>query len=198
VKIPHEQVEQQRADTSSSGTEVPVEGPMEPEVIPVVKEDVTIDKRRIETGAGVRVHKTVHERVQVVDEPLTRDDLIIERVPVGRVLDAPLDVRYEAETTIIPVMEEVLVVEKRLMLKEEVRITRRRTEHRSPRRVTLRDESAIVERFNEGDGTSWVEEAIGDLSLIEQRRQEEARRRQELTTASPRDGGGAAPARRKP
>ena len=59
--------------------------------------------------------------------------------------------RSEEDTLIIPVLEEVLVVEKRLLLKEEVRITKREETH-TPQRVTLRREEAAVERINrEGD-----------------------------------------------
>jgi stress response protein YsnF len=61
-------------------------------------------------------------------------------------VDEPVPTRTEGETTIIPVMEEVLVVEKRLRLKEELHVTRRRTEHRDPQRVTLRSERVEVER----------------------------------------------------
>jgi stress response protein YsnF len=44
-------------------------------------------------------------------------------------------------------MEEVLVVEKRLMLKEEVRVTKSRHEVRDPKEVTLRSEEAVIERL---------------------------------------------------
>jgi stress response protein YsnF len=49
------------------------------------------------------------------------------------------------------VLEEVLVVEKRLLLKEEVRITKRRIETHMPQRVILRREEVAVERIN-GEG----------------------------------------------
>ena len=63
--------------------------------------------------------------------------------------------RSEEDTLVIPLLEEVLVVEKRLLLKEEVRITKRRMETHRPQRVTLRREEAVVERVNrEGDETN--------------------------------------------
>ena len=55
--------------------------------------------------------------------------------------------RQEGDTLIVPVLEEVLVVEKRLLLKEEVRITRTRTEVHSPQAVTLRSEEAVIEEI---------------------------------------------------
>jgi uncharacterized protein (TIGR02271 family) len=118
-------------------------------VVPVLEEVLDVGTRRIETDSGVRIHKRVQERVQLVDEPLVKDEFAVERVPVGRYIDAPTGVRYEGDTTVVPILEEVLIVEKRLLLKEEVRITRHRRQHRNPQRVVLRREQAEVEQFGE-------------------------------------------------
>jgi stress response protein YsnF len=48
---------------------------------------------------------------------------------------------------IVPILEEVLVVEKRLMVKEEIHITKQRVEKHAPQRVTLRREEAVIERM---------------------------------------------------
>jgi stress response protein YsnF len=72
-------------------------------------------------------------------------------VAVGRVIaetDAP-QTRYEGETLVVPVLEEVLVVQKQLLLKEEIRITRHRKPVRMPQNVLLRSEQVTVERFDE-------------------------------------------------
>lgn len=114
-------------------------------VVPVVEERLNVDKRTVTNT--VRVRKTVHENEQVVDEPILQEDVDIERVPVGREVDGPVPVRYEGDTMVVPLMEEVLVVEKRLIVREELRITRRRTELREVRRETLRAEEATVERL---------------------------------------------------
>jgi len=119
-------------------------------VVPVVEEAVAVSKRKVETGR-VRVHKTVRTTEQVVDEPLFREEVSVERVPIGRVVEAAVEPRQEGDTLIVPILEEVLVVEKRLMLKEEVRITRRRVEHRSAQTVTLRSEEATLERIESDD-----------------------------------------------
>jgi uncharacterized protein (TIGR02271 family) len=68
-------------------------------------------------------------------------------VPVNRPVDRPVPARYEGDTLIVPVFEETLVVEKRLVLKEELRITKRRAERHRPRRTTLRHEEVSVERI---------------------------------------------------
>jgi uncharacterized protein (TIGR02271 family) len=119
---------------------------------PVMEEEVHVSKRIIDTGRGVRIHKTVSEREQVLDQPLLHDQLVVEHVPVGRVIagsDIP-QMRYEGDTLVVPVLEEVLVVQKQLLLKEEVHITRHRNEVRVPETVLLRSEQVTVERFDEG------------------------------------------------
>lgn len=114
-------------------------------VIPVVQEEVVIGKREVEAGR-VRVTKTVREREAIVDEPLFREQVQVERVPVNRVIDAPVDVRHEGDTLIVPVVKEVLVVEKRLMLVEELHITKIRQAEHQPQSVTLREEVVDVKR----------------------------------------------------
>jgi uncharacterized protein (TIGR02271 family) len=116
-------------------------------VIPVLAEELAVGKRRVETEAGVRVSKTVETREQVVDVPLVKEDVDVQRVAINAPIDAPPAVRYEGDVMVIPIIEEVVVVEKRLMLKEEIRITRRQSELREPQRVTLRREHAEVGRI---------------------------------------------------
>jgi uncharacterized protein (TIGR02271 family) len=119
-------------------------------VMPVVAETLEVEKRKVQTG-GVRVRKVVHEREEVVDEPLMREEVQVKRVPINRVVDAPVPVRHVGNTMIISLLEEVVVVEKRLMLKEELHITKGEIETYKPQRVTLRSEEAVVERVGEDD-----------------------------------------------
>lgn len=114
-------------------------------VIPVIEETAEVSRKRLEKGR-VKVTKEIHEREELVDEPTLSEEVEIERVPVNRSVDQAPEVRYEGDTVIIPVLEEVLVVEKRLVLKEEVRVTRRRKSNRNPQRVKLRLEEVKVER----------------------------------------------------
>jgi uncharacterized protein (TIGR02271 family) len=122
-----------------------------PLVLPVIRETLDVETRPVETGR-VRIRKIVREREELVDPPLLRDEVVVERVPVNRVVEGPIPVRSEGDMLIIPLFEEVLVIEKRLLLKEEVHLTKRRVETHQPQRVTLRREEAIVEHINpEGD-----------------------------------------------
>jgi uncharacterized protein (TIGR02271 family) len=119
-------------------------------VMPVVAETLDVQKRKVDTG-GVRIRKVVHEREEVVDEPLMREEVQVKRVPINRVVEAPVPVRHVGNTMIISLLEEVLVVEKRLMLKEELHITKGEIETYKPQRVTLRTEEAVVERVGENE-----------------------------------------------
>ena len=114
-------------------------------VIPVVEEKISVSKRERETGRVV-VHVTPHLRDETVDVPLAEEHVSIERVPRNEFVSGPVSVRQEGDVTVVPVLEEVLVVEKRLMLREEVRITRRRETRRHVEHVTLRTEEARVLR----------------------------------------------------
>jgi stress response protein YsnF len=117
------------------------------EVIPVVEERAVVVKQKKLTG-GLRVRTIVHEDEEVIDEPLTAEEVEVERVPLDRWVDAAIPVRQEGLTTIITLLEEVVVVEKRLRAIEEVRITKRRTTRQASQRVTLRREEAMVERLD--------------------------------------------------
>jgi stress response protein YsnF len=94
----------------------------------------------------VRISTRTHEREALVDENLARERIEIETVPVGLRIDAVPEVRQEGDTTVVPVVEEVLVIERRLMLKEEIRIKRVRTTERHQEKVMLRHQEAVVTR----------------------------------------------------
>ena len=129
-------------------------------VVPVVEEGLRVGRRVVETGR-VRVTKTVREHEEVVDQPLMREEYDVERVAVDEFVDGPVGPRYEGETLIVPVLEEVLVVEKRLVVREELRITRKRTEERNPQRVKLLSEEVSVERAEVDDAPAGLEEEQG-------------------------------------
>lgn len=116
-------------------------------IIPIIEETLVIQKRRVETG-GVRVTKVVHEREEEVKVPHVREEITVERMTLNRMVDAPVSARQEGDTLIIPLLEEVVVMEKRLMVKEELRITKRRIEEHTSQQVMLRREEAIVERLD--------------------------------------------------
>ena len=118
-------------------------------VVPVIQEELEVQKRVVEKGR-VRVTKTVHAREEVVDEPLMEEEVAVKRVAVNQYVESPPPIRQEGETMIIPLLEEVLVVEKRLMLKAELHVTKREFVTHKPQRVVLRSEEATIERLSGG------------------------------------------------
>jgi uncharacterized protein (TIGR02271 family) len=126
------------------------------EAIPVVAEHLEVGKRQVETGR-VRISKQLREREEVVDEPLLKEEVEVRRVRVDRQVDGPLPVREEGGALIIPVVEEVLVVEKRYVLREELHVTKRRFEVRDPQAVVLRSEQVTVERVDPAGRTGGGE-----------------------------------------
>jgi len=115
------------------------------EVIPVIQEAIRVEKREFESGRVV-VHKTVVERDEVVDIILRQQDLSVERVPVGRVVEEAPQTRQEGDTLIVPILEEVLVVKKRLVLKEELHIRKQSSERTEQKTVRLRSEQVEIEQ----------------------------------------------------
>jgi uncharacterized protein (TIGR02271 family) len=113
--------------------------------IPVIQENLSVEKRRIETGHLV-VHVEPKVEQQVLEVPLLEESIEVERVPLNRFVEAPTPVRQEGDVTVVPVFEEVLIVEKRLMLKEEIRLTRRRVATRERQSFEVRKEEAHVLR----------------------------------------------------
>jgi uncharacterized protein (TIGR02271 family) len=124
-------------------------------------EELSVEKEAVETGR-VRVNKQTRTREVFVDEDLLREHAEIERTPIGRqVFEAP-PVRQDGETTIIPIVEEVLHTERRLILKEEVKITRRRSTEKFQDRVTLRYQEAVVTRVPSTSEAADDQSAQGD------------------------------------
>lgn len=116
----------------------------EGEVIPVLRETLHVSKREVETGR-VTIQKTVTERDETVEMLLRQTDVSVERVPVNRVVTEAPASRQDGDVLIIPVLEEVLVTEKRLMLKEELHIRKSTSERLAHEVVRLRSEQVHIE-----------------------------------------------------
>ena len=115
------------------------------EVIPLVEETATIDKRQVVTGR-VRVQTVTDTVEELARADVQREIVEVTRVPIDRMVEAAPEIRTEGDVTILPVVEEVLVVEKRLVLKEELHIRRRVETETVEVPVTLRKQRAVVER----------------------------------------------------
>lgn len=123
------------------------------EVIPITEEELRLDKREVTTGK-VRVRTSVDVETELVKATLEGETVEVTRVPVDRIVESAPEVRTENDVTIIPILEEVLVVEKRLLLKEELHLHRRRTTEDVETPVEIRKQRAVVERVPSDDANT--------------------------------------------
>ncbi len=112
--------------------------------IPIAEERLRAGTRAVDHGE-LRIHRSVIAREESIQQSLTRDDVSVERVTIDRFVDAPPAVRTEGDILIVPVLEEVLVVEKRLKLKEELRISTRQVVEQQEVRELVRSERVELE-----------------------------------------------------
>jgi uncharacterized protein (TIGR02271 family) len=137
-------------------------------VIPVLHEELHIGRQKRETGR-LRIRKMVDLRERTIEAPVRYEEVNVERVPVNAVVspDAVPLAREENGVLIVPVLEEVVVVQKVLMLKEELRITRTERLGPSTQQVALRAERVELERMPPEPGATSV--ATDELDHGEQK-----------------------------
>ena len=107
-------------------------------------EDAVVAKRVRRTL--VRATRATAERKFTVEEAIAREDVVVEHVLIGRLVEEVPPVRQEGDVTIMPVVEEEVVVTRRLFLKEEVHLRRVRTTGRHVETVSLREQTVAVTR----------------------------------------------------
>ena len=112
--------------------------------MPLREERLEVGTREVDLGE-VRVHKSVEETEAVQRGPLTREDVQIERIKVNRPVSVPEERRQEGDWLIIPIMEEVFVVQKQLIVTEEIRIRKLVVTEEHEVRGTVRREHASIE-----------------------------------------------------
>jgi uncharacterized protein (TIGR02271 family) len=122
----------------------------EKKIIPLIEEQLKVGKRSKVVGI-TRIKKAIQERVELVEQPLKEDEIQVERVPINKIIEKPVSVRKEHGITIVPVLEEVLIVEKRLVLREELHIKKLVKTVNKRQEVTLRTEQAFVEHISDRD-----------------------------------------------
>jgi uncharacterized protein (TIGR02271 family) len=161
-------------DTSSDSANTVVETPsvellagdVRETVIPLFEEELSVSKRVVPTSR-VQVSRITHSHEQVVDELLSREQIEVERVAIDKPIDGMPSVREEGDSIIVPVVEEVLKIERLLILKEEVWIRRVKGTERHQERVTLRKQQAVVTRLPI-DGTTAEQAYRGNVSDIKE------------------------------
>lgn len=117
------------------------------EVIPLVEEVLRLSKRTVETGR-VRVSLTTETVEEILRETLRSRRVEVERVPIGREVSEVPSTRQQGDVIVVPVVKEVLVVTKRLVLREEIRLHLVDSEERVEQPATRRVQRATVERLS--------------------------------------------------
>ncbi|MGZ6124061.1 MAG: YsnF/AvaK domain-containing protein [Myxococcales bacterium] len=111
--------------------------------IPVSEEQVRVEKRKRKAGE-VRVSKSVVTEEKQVNVPVTREEVRVERVPSGRQASEG-DARFAREDVSVPVMEEEVVVSKRPVVREEVRIHTEAHQEQRPVTASVRREEVEID-----------------------------------------------------
>ena len=118
----------------------------ERDFIPVVEETATVSTRQVVSGR-VRIATQTEEINHLLPTDLASVEVDVVRVPIDRRIETIPDVVTEGEVTIIPVVEERLVVTRELYLREEIHV--RRIEHKETVDVpaTTRRQTVQIERL---------------------------------------------------
>ncbi|MED5619940.1 YsnF/AvaK domain-containing protein [Ideonella sp. BN130291] len=123
------------------------------QTIPVIEEELQVTRERVDTGA-VRVRIESHDAVEPLRTETWTESVEVERVAIGRTVDARLAPWQEGDVMVVPVYEERWVVQRVLVLAEQVRIRKRGERSVEEQQIHLRKERAVVERRT-GDG-AWA------------------------------------------
>lgn len=113
--------------------------------IPILSEQVEIEKRRVE-GDRMTIDIQTESEIETVSETLLNEEVDVHRIAVGRRVDARPDIRQDGDTIIIPIIRERLVLKKELFVEEELHIIRKVVPETVTEDVKLRRQRAHVSR----------------------------------------------------
>jgi stress response protein YsnF len=131
-------------------------------MIPLAEEVLQVGKRTVETGR-VRVSVTTETAEEIVRQTLRTRHAEVERITLGHEVREMPQTREEDGLLVVPIVEEILVIEKRLVLKEEIRLRFVDTGDTVEQSVERRVQHATVERLPPSDKA--VEPAAGTVIM---------------------------------
>jgi uncharacterized protein (TIGR02271 family) len=142
-----------QGSSAGNAPAAPDKGARDSDTLRLWEEAVSFDRERVETGR-VRVRTVTREHEEMVEVPLTQEHVEVERVPIGREIEAMPATRQEGDILIVPVVEEIIETRRKLVLKEEVhlKLVRSTVQHRES--VILRRQEAVIERLPAGQATT--------------------------------------------
>jgi len=142
------------------GSERTVTGRTEDIAIPVHKEELDILKRETQAGE-VRVRKDVIEEEKVVEVPVRRERVRVERRDVSP--DRPaMNASFQEETVIVPLRAEEVEVQKRTVVDEEVIIHKDSIEEERRVSESVRREDVTVRTDGDVEGSRSLDAPTDD------------------------------------
>ena len=127
--------------------------PSRARTLPVVEEVLEVGRQTVETGA-VRVRLGTTETTHPLRLDSWSERVELERVPIGQPVAERREPWHDGEVLVVPVYEERVVLQRTLVLKEELRLRRRRDHATEESAVVLRRDEVLAER-RRGDG-AWA------------------------------------------
>ncbi len=120
--------------------------------VPIIEEQVEVRSEWRDAGM-VTMHPVTEEVTETVQQPLEHEELVVEHVAVGRLLNEgeTVEARQEGDTYIMPIIEEEAVVVVRRFLKEEVRVTKTMVREMKAVEVTRRTQRVEIDGGDHDD-----------------------------------------------
>ena len=139
-----------------------------------LQEDLRVQRSEEELRAGVRereagqvnVKKSVRTEREIVRVPKRREEVEIERVPVegeAREASGATESDIGEQEVVVQVFEEEVVVTKRVVLKEEIRLRKKVVEDEETVEVDLRKEEVEVDDQTKHGVTGLLQEHPGQV-----------------------------------
>lgn len=122
-------------------------------VLPVVVEELAVGREQVRTST-LRVRVVPRTDLRTLALEATQREVALERVPVGREVDRPREPWLDGDTWVVPVYEERLVVQRRWVLTEEIRLHRRTHRRRWEEEVAVRRDEVHIERHEDGSASA--------------------------------------------
>lgn len=118
--------------------------------VPVTEEELDVQKRGRQSGE-VKVSKRVTTEQKQVTVPVSHEEVRVERVPAGRAASQQ-EAGFSSQDVSVPVMEEEVVVSKRPVVREEVRISKQTKTEQRPVSTQVRREEVDIKQDKGGEG----------------------------------------------
>jgi uncharacterized protein (TIGR02271 family) len=138
-------MEKQIPDKAENSNILQQKTSIDEKTFPVIQEEVIIEKKLTETGK-VRISKKVLEENKRVEVSSFSEEIDVEHVEMNKYIDKTPEIRYEGDKMIIPVVKEVVVIEKRLLLVEELHVNKRKVETKVQQEIPIKREEVHIER----------------------------------------------------